>query len=97
MRHCPEDVLASASLTLLQPGASVTQALCQTALPAGNVARFINHSCSGNLTVQTVFTEGCSALRYRVALFSTEFIPRASELTYDYGKACTPQAAQAAR
>ena len=86
------------ALCLPRPLGNQAQALLRHfVLPAGNVARFINHSCSGNLTVQTVFTEGCSALRYRVALFSTEFIPKASELTYDYGEGCsTPQGASAA-
>ena len=97
VRNCPEAMLASVPFALLAiRGASATHFVRLPAPPAGNVARFINHSCSGNLTVQTVFTEGCSALRYRVALFSTEFIPRASEVTYDYGKGCTPQGASAA-
>ena len=54
-------------------------------LSAGNVARFINHSCGGNLVIQSVFTKGCSALHYRVALFANTDIPAYTELTYDYG------------
>ena len=54
---------------------------------AGNVARFINHSCKGNLVIQPVFTDGCNALLYRIALFASEEIPPFTELTYDYGYA----------
>ncbi|KAL3157789.1 hypothetical protein ABBQ32_012213 [Trebouxia sp. C0010 RCD-2024] len=53
----------------------------------GNVARFINHSCKGNLVIQPVFTDGCNALLYRIALFASEEIPAFTELTYDYGYA----------
>lgn len=56
---------------------------------AGNVGRFINHSCDGNVVVQPVFTPGCSALFYRVALFALKDIPAYEELTYSYG--WTPQ------
>ena len=54
---------------------------------AGNVARFINHSCRGNLVIQPVFTDGCNALLYRIALFASEEIAAYTELTYDYGYA----------
>ena len=54
---------------------------------AGNVARFINHSCKGNLVIQPVFTHGCNALLYRIALFASEEIPAYTELSYDYGYA----------
>ena len=54
---------------------------------AGNVARFINHSCAGNLVIQPVFTHGCNGLLYRIALFASDTIPANTELTYDYGYA----------
>ncbi len=56
-------------------------------MPAGNVARFINHSCKGNLVIQPVFTHGCNGLLYRIALFASEEIAAYTELTYDYGYA----------
>lgn len=56
-------------------------------MPAGNVARFINHSCKGNLVIQPVFTHGCNGLLYRIALFASEEIVAYTELTYDYGYA----------
>ncbi|KAL0021355.1 hypothetical protein WJX77_007695 [Trebouxia sp. C0004] len=52
----------------------------------GNVARFINHSCKGNLVIQPVFTHGCNGLLYRIALFASEEIAADTELTYDYGR-----------
>jgi len=41
---------------------------CSGAVCAGNVARFINHSCDPNLVKQIVYTEGCSALKYKMVL-----------------------------
>ncbi len=38
------------------------------ALGAGNVARFINHSCDPNLLLQPVLTEGSSSVKYTVAI-----------------------------
>lgn len=49
------------------------------------MARFINHSCNGNLITQVVMTQGCSAIRYRLALFAVRDIPPFTQLTYDYG------------
>jgi hypothetical protein len=51
---------------------------------AGNVARFINHSCEPNLLVQPVLRPGDSGLRYCVGLFAARDIPRGTELCYDY-------------
>ena len=49
---------------------------------AGNVGRFINHSCDGNLVVQPTFVQGSSSLHYRVAMFATRKILAYEELTY---------------
>ena len=51
----------------------------------GSVARFVNHSCAPNLTVQPVLTQGCSGLRYRVALVAAQEVAAGEELSYDYG------------
>ena len=51
---------------------------------AGNVGRFINHSCHGNLVVQPVLQQGSSLIHYKVGLFAKEDIPAFTELTYDY-------------
>ncbi|GIL58309.1 hypothetical protein Vafri_13386 [Volvox africanus] len=52
----------------------------------GNVGRFINHSCEGNLTIQAVFS-GCyrNTFCYHVGLFAGIDIPAMTELTYNYG------------
>ena len=52
----------------------------------GNVGRFFNHSCSPNIMVQPVLTQGCSALRYRVAFVAVQEIDPGVELCYNYGQ-----------
>ena len=39
--------------------------------PAGNIARFINHSCSPNLVAQAVLRPGDSGLRYGIAFVAS--------------------------
>ncbi|KAG6550655.1 hypothetical protein Mapa_007752 [Marchantia paleacea] len=51
----------------------------------GNVARFINHSCDGNLFVQCVFYEHHDMRFPHIMLFAMEKISPFEELTYDYG------------
>lgn len=51
----------------------------------GNVARFINHSCSPNLIVQKVLS-GHQDVNYpQFKLFAGDNIPPLKELTFDYG------------
>ncbi|CAA0832884.1 Histone-lysine N-methyltransferase- H3 lysine-9 specific SUVH3 [Striga hermonthica] len=52
----------------------------------GNVARFMNHSCSPNVFWQPVLREGDSEVCLHVAFFAARHIPPMRELTYDYGK-----------
>ncbi|BBN04580.1 protein MpSUVHa [Marchantia polymorpha subsp. ruderalis] len=52
----------------------------------GNVARFINHSCDGNLFVQCVFYEHHDMRFPHIMLFAMEKISPFKELTYDYGE-----------
>ncbi|KAL3684038.1 hypothetical protein R1sor_002060 [Riccia sorocarpa] len=52
----------------------------------GNVARFINHSCDGNLFVQCVFYEHHDLRFPHIMLFAMEKISPYTELSYDYGK-----------
>ncbi|ESQ40403.1 hypothetical protein EUTSA_v10012854mg [Eutrema salsugineum] len=51
----------------------------------GNVARFMNHSCSPNVFWQPVTYENNSQLFLHVAFFAISHIPPMTELTYDYG------------
>ncbi|XP_010423514.1 PREDICTED: histone-lysine N-methyltransferase, H3 lysine-9 specific SUVH1 [Camelina sativa] len=51
----------------------------------GNVARFMNHSCSPNVFWQPVTYENNSQLFVHVAFFAISHIPPLTELTYDYG------------
>ncbi|KAF2577565.1 hypothetical protein F2Q68_00000126 [Brassica cretica] len=51
----------------------------------GNVARFMNHSCSPNVFWQPVSYENNGQLFLNVAFFAISHIPPMTELTYDYG------------
>lgn len=50
----------------------------------GNIARFINHSCSANCIVQPVLVAGESGLWYHVAIFAMKSIAPLAEVTYNY-------------
>ncbi|KAF8089367.1 hypothetical protein N665_0508s0015 [Sinapis alba] len=51
----------------------------------GNVARFMNHSCSPNVLWQPVICEGNGEPVVHIAFFAIRHIPPMAELTYDYG------------
>ncbi|ESW20762.1 hypothetical protein PHAVU_005G012600 [Phaseolus vulgaris] len=51
----------------------------------GNVARFMNHSCSPNVFWQPVVYEENNQSYMHVAFFALRHIPPMTELTYDYG------------
>ena len=51
----------------------------------GNVARFINHSCSPNLLIQKVLSHHQHAKLPQIKLFAMDNIPPLRELTFDYG------------
>ncbi|XP_058722108.1 histone-lysine N-methyltransferase, H3 lysine-9 specific SUVH1-like [Vicia villosa] len=51
----------------------------------GNVARFMNHSCSPNVFWQPVLYEENNQSFLHVAFFALRHIPPMQELTYDYG------------
>lgn len=51
----------------------------------GNVARFINHSCSPNLLVQKVLSKHQDVRYPQFKLFALDNIPPLTELTFDYG------------
>lgn len=48
--------------------------------PAGNLSRFINHSCEPNCITRKVQVEGNT----RIGIFAKEFIKAGTELTFDY-------------
>ncbi|XP_010471360.1 PREDICTED: histone-lysine N-methyltransferase, H3 lysine-9 specific SUVH3 [Camelina sativa] len=51
----------------------------------GNVARFMNHSCSPNVFWQPIVCEGNGESVIHIAFFAMRHIPPMAELTYDYG------------
>ncbi|CBJ29831.1 similar to SET domain, bifurcated 1 [Ectocarpus siliculosus] len=66
------------------PRSDVSPEMAVDAKDFGNVARFMNHSCDGNLVKKMVFVEGHDFRIPRVAFFSLEKIQAYEELTYDY-------------
>ncbi|GAV80034.1 SET domain-containing protein/YDG_SRA domain-containing protein/Pre-SET domain-containing protein [Cephalotus follicularis] len=55
----------------------------------GNVARFMNHSCSPNVFWQPVMYEHNTESFVHIAFFAMRHVPPLTELTYDYGMSCT--------
>lgn len=53
---------------------------------AGNVARFMNHSCSPNVFWQPVLYDHGDEGYPHIAFFAIKHIPPMTELTYDYGQ-----------
>ncbi|KAL0694748.1 hypothetical protein Bca4012_061928 [Brassica carinata] len=51
----------------------------------GNVSRFMNHSCSGNVMWQPIEFEKGGQPSVRIAFFAKKHIPPLQELRYDYG------------
>lgn len=56
-----------------------------TARNEGNVARFMNHSCSPNVLWRPVLRENKNESDLHVAFYAIRHIPPMMELTYDYG------------
>uniref|UniRef100_A0A7C9ARY6 [histone H3]-lysine(4) N-trimethyltransferase n=1 Tax=Opuntia streptacantha TaxID=393608 RepID=A0A7C9ARY6_OPUST len=56
-----------------------------SAKDSGNVARFMNHSCSPNVFWQPVVYEQNGESFIHIAFFAMRHIPPMTELTYDYG------------
>ncbi|KAL9269407.1 Histone-lysine N-methyltransferase, H3 lysine-9 specific SUVH3-like protein [Drosera capensis] len=56
-----------------------------SAKDAGNIARFMNHSCSPNVFWHPIVYEQNSESFIHIAFFATRHIPPMTELTYDYG------------
>ncbi|XP_039024888.1 histone-lysine N-methyltransferase, H3 lysine-9 specific SUVH1-like [Hibiscus syriacus] len=52
---------------------------------SGNVARFMNHSCSPNVFCQPVLLENSKECDLHVAFYAYRHIPPMTELTYSYG------------
>jgi len=68
-----------------------------TAKKGGNVARFMNHSCTPNVYWQPVLRESNNEAYLHIAFFAISHIPPMRELTYDYGTVQSGQAEQRKR
>ncbi|CAJ1917330.1 unnamed protein product [Sphenostylis stenocarpa] len=56
-----------------------------SAINEGNVARFMNHSCSPNVLWRPVIHENKNMSDLHIAFYAIRHIPPMMELTYDYG------------
>jgi euchromatic histone-lysine N-methyltransferase len=56
-----------------------------TAKNEGNVARFMNHSCSPNVLWRPIVRENKNESDLHIAFYAIRHIPPMMELTYDYG------------
>eukprot|EP00903_Cladosiphon_okamuranus_P021084 g19367.t1 len=74
----------SPSSTPYSPRSDRSAEMVVDAKTYGNVARFMNHSCDGNLIKKMVFVESHEARMPLVAFFAPECIEAYEELTYDY-------------
>ncbi|KAI5081409.1 hypothetical protein GOP47_0004592 [Adiantum capillus-veneris] len=79
-----ESDLADVSSNLAMVPVAEDVAYTIDAKDLGNVARFINHSCSPNLFPQNVLYDSDDLRFPHVMLFAMENIPPMRELTYDY-------------
>lgn len=71
---------------------SIPYPLIISAKNAGNVARFINHSCSPNVFWQPVLYEQNNQSFLHIAFFAIRHIPPLTELTFDYGISMSDEA-----
>ncbi|CAA0358845.1 unnamed protein product [Arabidopsis thaliana] len=65
---------------------SVSSSLVISAKKSGNVARFMNHSCSPNVFWQSIAREQNGLWCLYIGFFAMKHIPPLTELRYDYGK-----------
>ncbi|OMP08119.1 hypothetical protein COLO4_06766 [Corchorus olitorius] len=56
-----------------------------SATDSGNVARFMNHSCSPNVVWQPVLRENSKECDLHIVFYAVRHIPPMTELTYGYG------------
>ncbi|XWS58877.1 hypothetical protein CRYUN_Cryun08bG0072800 [Craigia yunnanensis] len=61
---------------------------------AGNVARFMNHSCSPNVLWQPVLRENSKECDLHIVFYAIRHIPPMTELTYGYGSVPPDKAQQ---
>ncbi|KAJ7972043.1 Histone-lysine N-methyltransferase, H3 lysine-9 specific SUVH1 [Quillaja saponaria] len=65
-----------------------------TAKNVGNVARFMNHSCSPNVFWRPMLRENKNETDLHIAFHAVRNIPHMAELTYDYGMVLPIKAGQ---
>lgn len=63
----------------------ISHPLIISAKKVGNVARFMNHSCSPNVFWQPVLRENKIGSDLHIVFYAVRHIPPMTELTYDYG------------
>eukprot|EP00250_Pteridium_aquilinum_P024575 c29269_g1_i1 orf=490-3504(+) len=77
-------ILPDRSSSTVRPDAGNPELIIDASC-TGNVARFINHSCSPNLLIQKVLSDHQDLKYPQFKLFALDNIPPLRELTFDYG------------
>ena len=71
--------------THVEQGSNAADVFTLDAAHAGNVARFVNHSCAPNCRIRSVIWDSSDPRLAHLALFALRDIEAGEELTYNYG------------
>ncbi|KAL2629901.1 hypothetical protein R1flu_014587 [Riccia fluitans] len=71
------------------------EAIVLDGISMSNIARFINHSCEGNLMIFRVFSETTDLRYFRIGMFAIQDIEVGDELSYDYNYALSKDSSEA--
>ncbi|KAL3687865.1 hypothetical protein R1sor_014174 [Riccia sorocarpa] len=71
-----------------------SDAIVLDGITMSNIARFINHSCEGNLMIFRVFSETTDLRYFRIGMFAIQDIEVGDELSYDYNYALSKDASE---
>jgi hypothetical protein len=69
----------------VEQGSNAADVFTLDAAHAGNVARFVNHSCAPNCRIRSVIWDSSDPRLAHLALFALRDIEAGEELTYNYG------------
>ncbi|BBN07291.1 protein MpSUVR3 [Marchantia polymorpha subsp. ruderalis] len=76
------------------PGVEHSDAIVLDGINMSNIARFINHSCEGNLMIFRVFSETTDLRYFRIGMYAIQDIEVGDELSYDYNYASSKDSSE---